>query len=87
LTSDNEGLRRDFDVLCTSHDAVVKEKADLEKTEREKMQQLQNSLRKKLVELRVDMEATVVALGGDAWIFPLPTLLSTIFWSSFGRRS
>jgi Mg-chelatase subunit ChlI len=40
LTSDNEGLCRDFDVLCTSHDAVVKEKADLEKTECEKMQQL-----------------------------------------------
>jgi hypothetical protein len=32
LTSDYEGLRRDFDVLHTSHDGVVKEKADLEKT-------------------------------------------------------
>jgi 3-dehydroquinate synthetase len=64
LTSDYEGLRRDFDVLRTSHDAIVKEKADMEKTEREKVYQLQNSLRKKLAELRVDMEATVASLGG-----------------------
>jgi chromosome segregation ATPase len=38
LTSDYEGLRRDFDDLHTSHDIVVKEKADLEKTKREKVQ-------------------------------------------------
>jgi hypothetical protein len=38
LTSDYEGLHIDFDDLCTSHDVVVKEKADLEKTEREKAQ-------------------------------------------------
>jgi chromosome segregation ATPase len=40
LTSDYKGLRRDFDVLRTSHNAIVKEKADLEKAEREKVQQL-----------------------------------------------
>jgi hypothetical protein len=38
LTSDYEGLHRDFDNLCTSHDAIVKEKADLEKTKHEKVQ-------------------------------------------------
>jgi predicted nucleic acid-binding Zn-ribbon protein len=38
LTSNYEGLRRDFDDLRTSHDAVVKEKQDLEKTGREKVQ-------------------------------------------------
>jgi chromosome segregation ATPase len=64
LTSDYEGLRRDFDILCTSHDVIVKEKADLEKTKREKAQRLQNLLRKKLAELRVNMEVTVAALGG-----------------------
>jgi chromosome segregation ATPase len=64
LTSDYEGLRRDFDILCTSHDVIVKEKADLEKTKREKAQRLQNLLRKKLAELRVNMEVTVTALGG-----------------------
>jgi hypothetical protein len=41
----------------------VKEKADLEKVECEKAQRFQNSLRKKLAELQVDMEAIVVALG------------------------
>jgi hypothetical protein len=40
-----------------------------------------------LAELRVDMEATVAALGGDAWIFPPSTLLSLIFWSGFEKRS
>jgi chromosome segregation ATPase len=38
LTSDYEGLHRDFDDLRTSHDAIVKEKADLEKTKHEKAQ-------------------------------------------------
>jgi hypothetical protein len=38
LISDYEGLHRDFDDLRTSHDAIVKDKADLEKTEREKAQ-------------------------------------------------
>jgi chromosome segregation ATPase len=80
LTSDYEGLCRYFDDLRTSHDATMKEKADLKKTEHEKAQRFPNSLRKKLAELRVDMEATVAALGGgDARIFPLPTLLSPIF--------
>jgi hypothetical protein len=35
LTSDYDGLCRDFGDLQTSHVAVVKEKANLEKTERE----------------------------------------------------
>jgi chromosome segregation ATPase len=63
LSSDYEGLCRDFDDLSTSHDAVVKEKTDLEKTECEKAQRFQNSLHKKLAELRVNMEATVAVLG------------------------
>jgi isocitrate lyase len=41
----------------------VKEKADLEKTKCEKAQRFWNSLRKKLAELQIDMEATVAALG------------------------
>jgi chromosome segregation ATPase len=36
LSSDYDGLRKDFDDLQTSHDAVVQEKANLEKTEHEK---------------------------------------------------
>jgi hypothetical protein len=54
LSSDYDGLRKDFNDLWTSHAAVVQEKADLEKTERGKEQQFQNLLRKKLAELRRD---------------------------------
>jgi hypothetical protein len=71
LTSEYEGLRRNFGDLRTSHDAIVKEKADLEKTEHEKVQQFQNSPCKKLAELRVDMEATVAELGGAMLAFSL----------------
>jgi chromosome segregation ATPase len=70
LTSDYEGLRRDFDILRTLHDAVVNEKMDLEKIGCEKVQRLQNSLHKKLAELRVDIEATVAALGERCMDFP-----------------
>jgi hypothetical protein len=41
-----------------------------------------NNIETQLAELRVDMEAAVAMLtggGGDAWIFPPPTLLSLIF--------
>jgi hypothetical protein len=38
LTSNYEDLCRDFDDVCTSHDAIVKEKVDLEKMEHEKAQ-------------------------------------------------
>jgi hypothetical protein len=38
LTFDYEGLPRDFDDLRTLHDTTVKEKADLEKMDCEKVQ-------------------------------------------------
>jgi hypothetical protein len=79
LASDYEGLRRDFDDLRTSHDIVVKEKADLEKTAREKAQWFQNSLCKKLAELWVNMEATVAALGGRCMDFPSANTTGTNF--------
>jgi chromosome segregation ATPase len=44
LSSDYDGLCRDFGDLRASHAAVVKEKADLEKTEHEKAQQFRNQL-------------------------------------------
>jgi hypothetical protein len=68
LASDYEGLKKEFDELHSSHDVVVKEKADLEK---------------KMAALRRDTEASVAALGGDAWIF-LPTSPSPTFWSGSG---
>jgi predicted metallo-beta-lactamase superfamily hydrolase len=76
LSSDYDGLRKDFDDLRTSYAAIVQEKVNLEKTEHEKVQRSQNLLRKKLVELQRDTEESVAALKGGAWIFPLRTLLS-----------
>jgi predicted nucleic acid-binding Zn-ribbon protein len=63
LTSDYDSLHRDFSDL-TSHIAIVKEKADLEKTEHEKAQRFHNLLRKKLAGLRHDMEESIAALEG-----------------------
>jgi hypothetical protein len=42
LSSDYDGLLKDFDDLRTSHAAVVQGKADLEKMECEKAQRFQN---------------------------------------------
>jgi hypothetical protein len=64
LSSNYDGLRKDFDDLRTSHVAVVQDKADLEKTEREKAQRFWNLLHKKLDELRRDTEESVAALRG-----------------------
>jgi hypothetical protein len=72
--------------LRTSRDAVVKEKANLEKTEHEKAQQFQNSLYKKLVELWVDMEATVATLGGWCMDFPSANTTVTDFLEWFGME-
>jgi hypothetical protein len=64
LSSEYDGLHKDFDDLRTSDAVVVQEKADLEKTECEKAQQFWNLLHKKLAELRRDTEVSVAALGG-----------------------
>jgi hypothetical protein len=37
LTSEYEDLKKDFKSMHTSHDAVVKEKVEVEKTERAKL--------------------------------------------------
>jgi hypothetical protein len=51
LTSDYEGLKKDFGDLRSLPAIVVKEKADIEKIEREKAQWFMNSLRNELAEL------------------------------------
>jgi hypothetical protein len=71
LSSDYDGLRKDFNDLRTSHAAVVQEKVDLEKTEREKAQRFQNLLLKKLAELWCDTEESVATLGGLCEDFPV----------------
>jgi hypothetical protein len=70
LTSDYDGLHRDFDDLQTSLVAIVKEKANLERVEHEKAQWFCNLLRKKLAELRQDMEESIATLGGLCMYFP-----------------
>jgi hypothetical protein len=81
LTSDYEGLKNDFGDLRSTHTNAVKQKADLKKMEHEKVQWFQNSLHRKLAELRRDMETIVAVLGGGAGIFPPLTPLPLAFWS------
>jgi hypothetical protein len=58
------------------HDAVVREKAEVEKTDCAKLQQFQDSLRKKLAELRCNMDTSVATLGGRSAEFPTDASLS-----------
>jgi hypothetical protein len=76
LTSEYEDLKNDFESLHISHDAVVREKAEVVKTERVKLQRFQDSLRKKLAELRCDTEASVATLKGRNTEFPTSASLS-----------
>jgi hypothetical protein len=81
LTSNYGSLHSDFNDLQSVHAVVVKEKTDLEKMER--AHRFHNLLRKKLAELRRDMEESIAALGGDAWTFPLLMPLSPACWNGF----
>jgi hypothetical protein len=87
MTSNYDGLHRDFNDLQTSHATVVKEKVDLEKLERKKAQRFCNQLCTKLPRFWYDMEESIAALGGDEWISPLPMPLSLTCRSGFERRS
>jgi hypothetical protein len=58
---------------------VVKDKAKVQKTERAKLQQFQDSVRKKLAKLRRDTEASVTSLGGRSAEFPTNASLSDFF--------
>jgi hypothetical protein len=64
LTSENEEVKRDLESACTTHDVVEKEKALVQQAEQVKLQQFQDSIRKKLAKLRRDTEASVATLGG-----------------------
>jgi regulator of replication initiation timing len=64
LTSENEGLRKDFeDALCT-HETTVKDKELVRQTKQSKLRHFQDSVHKRLPKLRRNMEASVFALGG-----------------------
>jgi hypothetical protein len=78
LTSAYGGLKKDFDDVRSSYDTVVKEKTQLQKTERTKAQRFRDALRKKLALLRRDTEASVTALRGRCAEFPANASVSDL---------
>jgi regulator of replication initiation timing len=79
LTFENEGLKRDLGAACTAHDVAVKDKDLVQQAEQSKLQRFQDSIHKKLAELRRDTEASVSALGGRSAEFPTGASLSNFF--------
>jgi hypothetical protein len=76
LTSENEDLKKDLESMRNAHDAVVKEKAEVQKTERVKLQRFQDSVHKRLAELRCNIEASVAMLSGRSAEYPTSASLS-----------
>jgi chromosome segregation ATPase len=72
LTSAYEEVKKDFDDLSSSHDAVLKEKAETYM----KVQRFQDSLRQRLAELQHEMEGSVAVLGGRCAEFPADASVS-----------
>jgi hypothetical protein len=62
--------------MCAAYDAMVKEKAGVVEIERTKLQWFQDSLHKKLAELRRNTEASVATLDGRSAEFPTDASLS-----------
>jgi regulator of replication initiation timing len=79
LTVKNKGLKKDLESTHIVHDVMVKEKAEVQKAERTKLQRFQDSVHKKLAELRYDTEASVATLGGRSAEFPTGAFLSDFF--------
>jgi chromosome segregation ATPase len=72
LTSTYEEVKKDFNDLSPSHDAVLKEKAETDA----KMQRFQDSLHRRLAELRREKEGSKAALGGRSAEFPADASMS-----------
>jgi hypothetical protein len=68
----------------TAHDVVVKDRAEVLIKERVKLQRFQDSICKKLAELRRDTEASM-AVGEASSSPPMPLCLISL--SGSGRRS
>jgi chromosome segregation ATPase len=71
LTFAYEEVKKDFNDLSSSHDAMLKEKAETDA----KMQRFQDSLRRRLAELRRE-EGSMAALGGRSAEFPADASVS-----------
>jgi hypothetical protein len=79
LTSENEGLKRDLEGAHSAHEAAVKDKELVRQTKQSKLWRFQDSVHKRLAELRGDIEASVSALGGQSAEFPSDASLSDFF--------
>jgi hypothetical protein len=79
LISENKGLKKDLQDVRTTHDALVKDRAEALKNERRKLHRFQDSIRRKLAELQRDTEASVATLGGRSAEFPADASLSDFF--------
>jgi hypothetical protein len=79
LTSKNEGLKRDLEGARTARDVAVKDKELVQQAKQAKLQQFQDSIRKSLVELWCDTEASLSTLGGRSAEFPASASLSDFF--------
>jgi hypothetical protein len=76
LTFKNEDLKKDLESMHTVHDAVVKEKAEVQKIERVKLQRFQDSVRKRLAELQCNIEVSMATLDGRSAEYPTGASLS-----------
>jgi hypothetical protein len=85
-TSENEGLKRDLKGVNTAHEAVVKDNGLVQQAEQAKLQQFQDSIRKRLAELRCDTEASVTTLGGRSAEFPVGASLLSDFFKWFRKE-
>jgi hypothetical protein len=62
-----------------AHDVAVRDKDLMQQAKYAKLQQFQDSIRKKLTDLRRDTEATIATLGGRRAKFPTGACLSDFF--------
>jgi hypothetical protein len=72
-------LKKDLESARTTHDAVVRDKEEVQKVKHVKLHWFQDSVRKKLAELRRDTVASVATLGGRSVEFPTSASLSNFF--------
>jgi chromosome segregation ATPase len=72
LTFAYEEVKKDFNDLSSLHDAALKEKAERDA----KVQRFQDSLRKRLAELRRETEGSMAMLGGRCAEFPADASVS-----------
>jgi hypothetical protein len=79
LASEKEGLKKDLENARSAHDTAVKDKAQVRKADQMKLQRFQDSIGKKVAELRRDTEASVAILGGRSAEFPTDASLSDFF--------